>query len=303
VLFPDHFFCGNCDAYVEAMIHSTKKSLIKKDSLRFICQAGHTNYIVPTTSKADRIHHSLLERFKQVEDDSSDDDVLPPPVVAVAATRVLVAVATIGGATATSIPTPEAATLRPLITPGTSSRRARTPTPPLIPTPPPLQNLQRDEMEPPANFYREKYEETVVRLHDVEARYTDLLHRHQTYLLNTNNSVDLSVRAINLPFVDKNEFDGSDVLNDSEKKQEKKVRTYVRMLMGEAFFGGHVRREMIRQVKILLRETTYAPWRIARLMDKHGSKLSMESLDLFRTLETDGEKKYHRHDPMQQWIN
>jgi hypothetical protein len=145
VLFPDHFFGGNCDAYVEAMIHSTKKSLIEKDLLRFICQAGHTNYIVPTTSKANQIHHLLLVRFKQVKDDSSDDDVLeviPPPVVA----------ATIGGATATLTPTPEAATApRPLITPGRSSR-ARTPTPPLIPTPPLLRNLQRNDMEPPANF-------------------------------------------------------------------------------------------------------------------------------------------------------
>jgi hypothetical protein len=113
--------------------------------------------------------------------------------------------------------------------------------------------------------------------------------------LKTNDTIALTVRAINLPFVDSVEFDGSDVLNDSEKKQQKKVRAYVTMLMGEGFFDGHVRREIIKQVKLLIRETTYAPWRIARLMDKHGSKLSMESLDLFRTLETDGQKKYHRH--------
>jgi hypothetical protein len=34
-----------------------------------------------------------------------------------------------------------------------------------------------------------------------------------------------------------------------------------------------------------------APWKIARLMDKQGAKLSMESLDLLRTLETSREKK------------
>jgi hypothetical protein len=294
VLFPNHFFCGNCDAYVEAMIHGAKKSLIKKDSLRYICQAGHTNYIFPTTKKADRIHHSLFARLKPLEDDSSDDDdleVMPPPVVAVAATRVVVAVATTRGATATS--TPEATTLRPLITPGTS-RRPLLPNRVQIPTPP-LRNLQRDDLEPTADSYKAKYEETVVRLNNVEARYNDLLHRHQTYLLKTNDTIALTVRAINLPFVDSVEFDGSDVLNDSEKKQQKKVRAYVTMLMGEGFFDGHVRREIIKQVKLLIRETTYAPWRIARLMDKHGSKLSMESLDLFRTLETDGQKKYHRH--------
>ncbi len=278
VLFPNHFFCGNCDAYVKAMIHGAKKLLIKKDSLRYICQAGHTNYIFPTTKKADRIHHSLFARLKPLEDDSSDDDdleVMPPPVVAVAATRVVVAITATRGATAE-----------------TSTPEAATPRQPLI-TPPPLRNpLQR---KPTANLYKTKYEETVVRLNNVETRYNDLLHRHQTYLLKTNNTVDLTVRAINLPFVDGHHFDGSDVLDDSEKKQQKKVRAYVTMLMGEGFFDGHVRREIIKQVKLLMRETTYAPWRIARLMDKHGSKLSMESLDLFRTLETDGEKKYHRH--------
>jgi hypothetical protein len=175
VLFPNHFFCGNCDAYVEAMIHGAKKSLIKKDSLRYICQAGHTNYIFPTTKKADRIHHSLFARLKPLEDDSSDDDdlkVMPPPVVAVAATRVVVAVATTRGATATS--TPEATTLRPLITPGTS-RRPLLPNRVQIPTPP-LRNLQRDDLEPTADSYKAKYEETVVRLNNVEARYNDLLH-------------------------------------------------------------------------------------------------------------------------------
>jgi hypothetical protein len=110
VLYPEHFFCGNCDAYVEAMLLSSQKARIQKDSLRFICQAGHTNYIHPTTKKSDRIHHSLLARFKSVEDDSTDDDieVMSPLVVAAAATRVVVAVAATRGATATS--TPEAAT-------------------------------------------------------------------------------------------------------------------------------------------------------------------------------------------------
>jgi hypothetical protein len=76
------------------------------------------------------------------------------------------------------------------------------------------------------------------------------------------------------------------------KQQEKKVQTYVTMLMGEGFFDGHVCHEIINQVKILIREMIYVPWKIARLMNKHGSKLLMEVLDLFCTLETDGQKKY-----------
>jgi hypothetical protein len=286
ILYPEHFFCGNCDAYVEAMLLSSQKARIQKDSLRFICQAGHTNYIHPTTKKSEQTHHSLLARFKSVEDDSTDDDleVMSPLVVAAAATRVVVAVAATRGATATSTPTPEAATPRPLITPP--------PLPPLRNPPPPLRNLQRDDLEP-ADSYKAKYEETVVRLCNVEAKYNNLLGQHQAYLLKTTNPLELTVRAINLPFVNGIEFDGSDVLaNDSEKKQDKKVRTFVTMLMGEGFFDGHVRREIIKQVKIYIRENIYVPWKIARLMDKHGSKLSMEALDLFRMLETDGQKKY-----------
>jgi hypothetical protein len=52
ILYPDLFFCGNCEAYAEAMIHSSRKSLIKKESARFKCQADHTSYIFPTTKKA-----------------------------------------------------------------------------------------------------------------------------------------------------------------------------------------------------------------------------------------------------------
>jgi hypothetical protein len=104
--------------------------------------------------------------------------------------------------------------------------------------------------------------------------------------------INLTIRAINLPFVDGHKFDGSDVLKDSEKKQEKKVRAYVTMLVGEDFFYGHLCREMVKQVKYLIQSTVYAPWKIARLMDKHGAKLSMESIDLLRMLETDGKRKF-----------
>ena len=43
VLFPDHFFCGNCDAYVEAMIHSSRKYQIKKDSSAHVKNESRTN--------------------------------------------------------------------------------------------------------------------------------------------------------------------------------------------------------------------------------------------------------------------
>ena len=104
ILYPDYFFCGNCDAYVEAMIHSSRKALIKKDSANFICQADHTSYIFPTTKKSDRIHHMLLlQLFKEVEEeDSNNIEVLLPPLVAAVATRY---------ATVTSTPPPGGKTL------------------------------------------------------------------------------------------------------------------------------------------------------------------------------------------------
>jgi hypothetical protein len=251
-----------------------------------MCQADHKSYVAPTTKKSDRIHHTLRQLFEEEVDDNDEEDDIEvlPPLVAVAASR--------GGNTSTSTPEAAASPL-PLITPATSRR----PSVDLVDrriaaATPPLRDLQRDIEPAPGNYFKEKYEETLFRLRDVEAKYTELLHRHQTYLLKTSNPIDLAVRAINLPFIDGQHFDGSDVLDDSEKKQGKKVRTFVTTIMGEGFFGGQVRQEIIKQTKVYIREEVYSPWKITRLMDKHGSKLSMESIDLLRTLETDGQKKY-----------
>jgi hypothetical protein len=74
--------------------------------------------------------------------------------------------------------------------------------------PVPLLNTQRNidpganQNHPSQNYYKEKYEETVLRVHNVEAKYNNLLHQHQAYLLKTLNPIDLTVCAINLPFVD-----------------------------------------------------------------------------------------------------
>jgi hypothetical protein len=87
-----------------------------------------------------------------------------------------------------------------------------------------------------------------VRLQDLEAKYNGLLDRHQTYLLKASSPINLTVRAINLPFVDSHQFDGFDVFKDSEKKQEKKVSAFVTMIMGEGFFYGHVCREIVKQI-------------------------------------------------------
>jgi DNA-binding transcriptional regulator PaaX len=71
--------------------------------------------------------------------------------------------------------------------------------------PVPLRNLQHD-IDPGGTIqnllsqnYKAKYEETVWRLHNVEAKYNNLLHQYQAYLLKTLNPIDpLTVHVITL---------------------------------------------------------------------------------------------------------
>jgi hypothetical protein len=70
-LYPNHYFCGHCDDYVEAMIHSMNKKAMKRDSRTFICQVGHTNYITPTTFKEHKLYWRL---FADVPKDANLED-------------------------------------------------------------------------------------------------------------------------------------------------------------------------------------------------------------------------------------
>jgi hypothetical protein len=65
------------------------------------------------------------------------------------------------------------------------------------------------------------------------------------------------------------------------------------MLTQTKFFDGLVRIELLKQAKCIIREEIYTPWKILRLKDKSGGKLSIDSIDILRTLETD-DKKYVR---------
>jgi hypothetical protein len=58
----------------------------------------------------------------------------------------------------------------------------------------------------------------------------------------------LATRAINLPFNDSTSFDGTDIVNDSEKRRKVKVEKFVATLMESNFFHGLVRAEIIQQV-------------------------------------------------------
>jgi hypothetical protein len=68
------------------------------------------------------------------------------------------------------------------------------------------------------------------------------------------------------------------------------------MLTQTQFFDGLVRNEMLKQAKSVIREEIYTPWKILRLKDKSGGKLSVDSIDILRTLETKDKK--HVRDTM-----
>jgi hypothetical protein len=112
----------------------------------------------------------------------------------------------------------------------------------------------------------------------------------QTHLLSLRNPEDLATRAINLPFNDSTSFNGTGMVNDTEKRKEVKVEKFVVKLINTNFFYGLVRLEIIRQVKKYYRDKIYSPWKILHVMDKKGRKISLEAIDLLRTLETDKKK-------------
>jgi hypothetical protein len=48
-LYPGYFFCSPCDMWEVDCVHTTNRSLIRRDSQRYACQGHHSSYIFPTT--------------------------------------------------------------------------------------------------------------------------------------------------------------------------------------------------------------------------------------------------------------
>ena len=294
-LYPDHFFCAHCNDYVEAMIHSQNKKAIKRTSKRYICAGGHTNFIAPTTLKADRQHFRLFQEIdedaEEIEEEDEEMSVLEEIVMTPATP-------------ATKGPT------RTTVTPAASTPAS---VPPSVENSNPasndvLRNLQAayesllGKERHDANQIKEleaKIKELSEKLQRHPAdpllrKYNDLLKRHQRLILQIEDPKLLVSRAINLPFDNAEEFDGSDaVIAETKIKKQKKLRQFVSMLTQTLFFDGLVRNEMLRQAKAIIREETHEPWKILRLKDKCGGKLSIDSIDILRTLETN-DKKYVR---------
>jgi hypothetical protein len=290
LLYPEHYFCDRCDDYVNSMILSGRKGAIKRDSRNFMCDAGHTSFIFPTAMKKNKVHHLLRElTVSSSEDCDEEENSASSPMANTAVTRTpatLVSTTTVLSV-ASSITTHQSIE-SPAVPPIANDQVA-------------LRNLDNEYEELARNevrLLREKNKQLesdlVVannKVLSLQTNHDDMQIRLQHYLLQSHTPKNLATRAINLPFDDSTSFDGTGIVDDSEKRRKVKVEKFVAMLMQSDFNNGLVRLEIIRQVKKYYRDEIYCPWKILRVMDKKGGKISLESLDLLRTLET-FEKKY-----------
>jgi hypothetical protein len=285
-LYPNHFFCGHCDDYVEAMIHSMNKKAIKRDSRAFICQGGHTNFIAPTTLKEEKLH------FRMFSETPEADDVLVERESTPILNRRFPHTATATATTET--------TCTVSVTPAASEATAAAAASSSLANDVALRNLQKDYQSLVGQDSRkakqlELLEAKLSELSDklleenrqLRQKYSDLLQSHQRLSLKTMDAKGLVLRAINLPFEDREEFDGSDaVVTDTKIQKQKKLCLFVTMLAQSQFMDGLVRNEILKQSKKIIREEEYTPWKILRLKDRHGEKLSLDSIDILPTLET-----------------
>jgi hypothetical protein len=90
------------------------------------------------------------------------------------------------------------------------------------------------------------------------------------------NPKDLVAWAKNLPFDDVGEFDGSDVVSDTEKKRKNRVTKFLTLtFMQSCFYGRLVFKEILEQANTFFCEEVYLP----RCMDKHWGTILLYSID------------------------
>jgi hypothetical protein len=297
ILYPHHLFCTHCEDYVEAMILSSRKATIKRNSRAYTCQGKHKSFIHPTTKKLDRTHNTLLQRFRHGHDDVQDDEenvrvyVTTTRTAAVTNTRTPAPTAPMIARTPHHAPAnPQGITTITPASAATSQRRGS-------PSHDALTNILAEASQRNhklqwkyANLLTQ-VEEPKQAIRKLQKKYDDLLLRYQTHLAKTQDPMALIVRAINLPFNDAFKFDGSDAVVDSDIAKRRKAKKLVaNVLMQTNFFDGLVRAEILKQAKRYFKEEVYSPWKILRCMDVNGGKISLESIDLLRTIKTDGKK-------------
>ncbi len=70
-LYPEHYFCDKCDDYMNSMILGGHKISIKRDSRTFMCDAGHTSFVFPTTNKNTRFHYLRREEITVLDESNT----------------------------------------------------------------------------------------------------------------------------------------------------------------------------------------------------------------------------------------
>jgi hypothetical protein len=239
MLYPDYFFCQHCEDYVQAMLLSSRKSSIKRNSTTFICQGSHTSFIHPTTKKSDRSHYTLFRPYQNGHDveDATADATATATVTTNRAPRVTPTTVTVTPPTTVTVTPPTQSTQT------NPSREAFTD----------ILGERPDLVELQAKYARlltqvERPGPSRVALSKLQKKYDDLLLRFQTYLAKTQDPKALITRAINLPFNDATEFDGSDAVVDSVIIRRKKVQKLVaNVLMQTDFYDGLFRAEILKQ--------------------------------------------------------
>jgi hypothetical protein len=311
ILFPNHFFCSHCECYIEAILAGSKR--VKRDSENFRCEGNHTNWIAPTTFKEEKTNWLLFKRTRVAKEPEDEHLTSSSPSSSAHATFV--------SDEDFLFRTPPSRS-----TPSTSTLATRTPeeeeeTRSIASTNQQESEVSVDQEQLDLNQGKQtdivdrlqnntllsiklnqlqfKYDELLSRRNAeprlaftlLQEKYDLLTKRHQLLVADSMDPKSLTSRALNLPFKNSEQFDGSDVVLTPKLKQ-KKAETFVRnVLMQSNFMDGLIRDEIIKQAKRHIRETDYAPWKILRLKDRHGGRISLDTIDLLRTLETK-EKKY-----------
>jgi hypothetical protein len=260
--YPDHFFCTHCEDYVEAMILSSRRSTIKRNSDMYFCQGHHTSFIHPTTKKANQTHNTLLQRFHHGYDDVEDneEDIMHPPVIATP----IIAMTTTTTPASSIDRTPH----QPIVTQGRTTHV----TPATMQTSPSHDALIDILAESGRTKEKElvdlqaKYASLLIQVEvqklafsKLQKKYDDWVLRYQTYLAKAQDPMLLLTRAINLPFKDAREFDGTDAVNDSAIiKRKKAQKLVVNVLMQTQFFDGLVWTKILKQAKRYFKEEVFS---------------------------------------------
>jgi hypothetical protein len=252
-MYPTHKFCSKCDTWENGGL----KGSAKRDSRRNCCDAKHTRPDFPTTRKKVYIPSRRvgLRNFFVHQKDDFENIIFDSD-----------------SDTSDNEPAP-------IVTVDTTIAASRSET--------------GEGGSTPHDW--EKRDETVENMRE-SVREVEL---QLSFAHDTNLELIDTVAALKRQ-LKKYERGNSTLLDHLKRATTAVVRQHPRLgrkKVGEAIsdmsfslLDGIASYALENHVKRKLRETIFAPWRVARLMDIHGGALNLRAIALLRTLETGGEK-------------